>query len=267
MSNSPLITYTKISPNRTSPRNHEIDTISIHCTAGQGTAKSIVNLSHIANYDARNGVSCNYAIGCDGSIALCVEEKDRSWCTSSRSNDHRAITIEVSSDRQPPYAVTDSAYKSLINLLVDICMRNPGIKKLRWQGDPNLIGQVDKQNMTVHKWFAPKDCPGEYLYSRHDKIVAEVNERLGYLEVKPQRPTETKTEEVCEVELPILKKGSDNGYVKTVQILLNKYNNARLVEDGIFGTGTHNAVVTYQKSRKLDADGIVGPKTWAFLLK
>lgn len=178
MSNSSLATYKKISPNRTSPRNHAIDTISIHCAVCQKSAKDIVNLSHFVNYDASNGVSCNYAVGNDGSIAMCVEEKDRSWCTSSRENDHRAITIEVASDTKAPYKVTDKAYKALIELLVDICKRNK-IKKLLWKGDKSLIGQVDKQNMTVHRWFANKSCPGDYLYNLHGKIAEEVNKKLG----------------------------------------------------------------------------------------
>ena len=178
MSNSSLATYTKISPNRTSPRNHTIDTISIHCAVGQFTAKEILNLSHFVNYNSSSGVSCNYAVGKDGSIGLGVEEKDRSWCTSSRSNDHRAITIEVASDTTSPYAVTDKAYKALIELLVDICKRN-NIKELKWKADKSLIGQIDQQNMTVHRWFANKACPGDYLYNKHGEIAEEVNKRLG----------------------------------------------------------------------------------------
>lgn len=177
MSNSPLATYTRISPNRTSPRNHIIDTISIHCVVGQCTAKRILDMGHFVNYDPKNGASCNYAVGCDGSIGIGVEEKDRSWCTSSKSNDHRAITIEVASDTTPPYAVTDKAFAALIDLCVDICKRN-GIKELKWEGDKSLIGQVDRQNMTVHRWFANKACPGDYLYNRHGQIAKEVNARL-----------------------------------------------------------------------------------------
>lgn len=177
MSNSPLVSYTKISPNRTSPRNHKIDTISIHCAVGQFTAKEILNLSHFTKADSKNGSSCNYAIGCDGSIGMGVQEKDRSWCTSSRSNDHRAITIEVASDSKHPYKVTDKAYDALIDLLVDICKRND-IKELKWKANRNLIGRPEKQNMTVHRWFANKACPGDYLYKRHGQIASEVNAKL-----------------------------------------------------------------------------------------
>ena len=179
MSNSSLIEYTRLSPNKTSPRNHVIDTISIHCTAGgKTTAKQILDLSRFVNYDGTYGASCNYAIGYDGSIGLGVDEKDRSWCTSSSSNDHRAITIEVASDITKPHKVTDAAYRSLIALCVDICQRN-GIKELKWKADKSLIGQVDKQNMTVHRWFANKSCPGDYLYGLHGQIAAEVNSILN----------------------------------------------------------------------------------------
>ncbi len=174
MSNSKLVTYTRLSPHKNSPRNHVIDTITIHCIVGQWTAKQ--GCDYFATTD--RDCSANYVVGKDGSIGLSVEEKDRSWCSSSGSNDNRAVTIEVASDATHPYAVTDAAYKALVNLCVDICQRN-GIKELKWKADKSLIGQVDKQNMTVHRWFANKACPGDYLYNRHGQIAAEVNARLG----------------------------------------------------------------------------------------
>lgn len=177
MRNSPLVTCTRLSPNRTSPRNHAIDTITIHCTAGQGTARQILAQKAFTAYDPVKGYSCNYAVGLDGSIGLCVDEGDRSWCSSNRANDHRAVTIEVSSDRSHPYRVTGKAYEALIDLLVDICRRN-GIPRLLWRGDKRLVGQVDKQNMTAHRWFAAKACPGDHLYSRFGEIAARVNKRL-----------------------------------------------------------------------------------------
>lgn len=169
-----MVDFTKISPNKTSPRNHVIDTITIHCVVGQ---LSVESLGAGFATTARNA-SSNYGIGYDGRIGMYVEEKDRSWCSSNRNNDNRAITIEVASDNTYPYAVNEAAYKSLINLLVDICQRN-NIKNLLWQNDKSLIGQIDKQNMTVHRWFANTECPGEYLYSRHTQIASEVNARLG----------------------------------------------------------------------------------------
>ena len=172
--NSPLATYTNITKHRTINRNHIIDTITIHCFVGQVTAKQ--GCDYFAN--TTNECSANYVVGMDGSIGLSVPEKDRSWCSSNRENDNRAITIEVACDKFEPYAVTDAAYNSLINLCVDICKRN-GISKLLWKADKNLIGQPDKQNMTVHRWFANKSCPGDYLYTRLGKIAGTVNSKLG----------------------------------------------------------------------------------------
>jgi N-acetyl-anhydromuramyl-L-alanine amidase AmpD len=142
--------------------------------AGNMSAESCGNWMKKASTRA----SSNYGIDSNGRIGLYVEEKNGAWCTSSRSNDMRAITIEVANTvAQHPWPISDKAYKSLILLLVDICKRN-NIKQLLWQGDKDLIGQVDKQNMTVHRWFANKACPGDYLYNLHSQIAAEVNMQL-----------------------------------------------------------------------------------------
>lgn len=175
MSNSSLVRYTKLSPNCTKPRNHAIDTITIHCMAGN---LSIETCGEVFAPTSRQA-SSNYGIGSDGRIALYVDEANRSWCTSSASNDNRAVTIEVANNGgDPDWPVSDAAYAALLDLVTDICKRN-GIKALLWKGDKNLIGQVDKQNMTAHRWFAAKACPGNYLYNRHAAIVAEVNKRLN----------------------------------------------------------------------------------------
>lgn len=172
--NSGLVNYTKISPNRTSNRTHAIDTITIHCVVGQCSVETLGNVFAPTSRQA----SSNYGVGTDGRIGMYVEEKDRSWCSSSASNDHRAVTIEVASDTYAPYAVNDKAYAALINLVADICKRN-GIEELKWKADKSLIGQVDKQNMTVHRWFAATSCPGDYLYSRMGDIATKVNVKLG----------------------------------------------------------------------------------------
>ena len=125
--NSSLVNVTLLSPNHSGQRTHAIDTITIHCFVAQVTAQRGCEVFQPKDREA----SCNYVVGYDGSIGLCVEEKNRSWCTSSNSNDQRAITIEVASDNKEPYAVTDKAYNALIELVTDICRRN-GIAKLKW---------------------------------------------------------------------------------------------------------------------------------------
>jgi hypothetical protein len=180
--NSPLVSYTKISPNKTVGRNHSIDTITIHCVVGQCSVETLGNVFAPTSRQA----SSNYGVGVDGRIGMYVEEKDRSWCSSSGVNDNRAITIEVASDTTHPYAVNEKAYAALIELCADICKRN-GISELKWQADKSLIGQVDKQNMTVHRWFANKSCPGDYLYNRHYDIAEKVNAILKANEQEPEK--------------------------------------------------------------------------------
>lgn len=182
MSNSPLVSYTKISPNKTSPRNHKIDTVTIHCVVGQCSVETLGNIFAPTSRQA----SANYGIGVDGRVGMYVEEKDRSWCSSNAANDHRAVTIEVASDTTEPYAVNAKAYAALIDLLVDICQRN-GITKLVWSTNKaDRVNHKNGCNMTVHRDYANKSCPGTYLYERHAQIASEVNKRLGSTTTNPE---------------------------------------------------------------------------------
>lgn len=178
MSNSSLVSYTKISPNKTVNRNHKIDTITPHCVVGQLSVETIGSVFTSSSAQA----SSNYGIGSDGRIGMYVEEKDRSWCSSNAANDHRAVTIECASDTKGPYAINDKVFKSLINLCVDICKRN-GKNKLIWFGDKaKTLAYTPKSNemlITVHRWFANKACPGDYIYNRLGQIAAEVTKILN----------------------------------------------------------------------------------------
>lgn len=195
MSNSPLVSYTRISPNKNSPRNHAIDTITIHCVVGQCSVETLGNIFAPTSRQA----SSNYGIGFDGKIGMYVEEKDRSWCSSSGANDHRAITIEVASDTKHPYAVNDKAFAALIDLVTDICQRN-GIKKLVWSTNKaDRVNHRNGCNMTVHRDYANKSCPGDYLYNRHGQIADEVNKRLGSY----QEPVVEKDDQVEEKTLAV----------------------------------------------------------------
>ena len=174
MSNSSLVSYTRISPHKYSPRDHAIDTITIHCMAGN------LSLQTCGQIFQTRQASSNYGIDSAGQIALYVDESDGSWCSSSRSNDMRAVTIEVANDggAEIGWHVSDAALQSLIRLCADICRRN-GIDRLRWEGNPALIGQTNRQNMTVHRWFSNKACPGDYLFRRHPYIADSVNRLLN----------------------------------------------------------------------------------------
>lgn len=182
MAYSSLVTYKNETSKCTKPRNHKIDTITIHCYVGQVTAKEGVDYFATTTRDC----SANYVVGKDGSIGLSVDEANRSWCSSNSENDHRAVTIEVACEKTTPYTVTDKAYKSLIELVTDICKRN-NIEKLFWsENKEDRVNHRNGCNMTVHRDYADKSCPGEYLYSRHGEIAQLVNEKLCKVDKKEQ---------------------------------------------------------------------------------
>lgn len=178
MSNSPLVVYTKLSPNCNKPRNKKIDAIVVHHMAGNASVEVCGNIFANPSREA----SSNYGIGSDGRIAMYVEEANRSWCSSSGAIDHRAITIEVANDGgNPDWHVSDKAFESLVNLCADICKRN-GIEKLVYTGDKS-------GNLHMHKWYAATGCPGPYLGSKFPELAEKVNAILGKKEeVKQEEP-------------------------------------------------------------------------------
>ena len=173
--NSSLASVQILSPFKTNHEQRRIDTITIHHMAGNMSVESCGKLFQQKNKRA----SSNYGIGSDGRIAMYVEEKNASWCSSSTANDSRAITIEVANctGKEDGWKISNKAMESLINLVADICSRN-GIKKLLWENNPNLIGNVDRQNITLHRWFKDKDCPGAYIEANMNNIVRKVNDKL-----------------------------------------------------------------------------------------
>ena len=176
--NSKLVSYTKLSPNHSGQRTHSIDRITPHCVVGQLSCESICGCFTSPSRQA----SCNYGIDKDGKISLCVEEKNRSWCSSSNANNQRAVTIECASDMSELYAMNSAFYNSLVKLCTDICKRN-GKKKLLWFADKsktlNYTPKSDEMVFTVHRWFANKSCPGNWLYSRLGELAAKVTTELS----------------------------------------------------------------------------------------
>ena len=176
--NSSLVSYTKLSPNHSGQRTHSIDRITPHCVVGQCSVETLGSIFLPTSRQA----SCNYGIGVDGRVGMYVEEKNRSWCSSSSANDQRAVTIECASDTAEPYAFKDVVYQKLITLCVDICKRN-GKKKLLWLGDKDKTlsyePKSDEMVLTVHRWFANKSCPGSWMYARMSDLAAKVTAQLG----------------------------------------------------------------------------------------
>ena len=176
--NSSLTEYVKLSPNHSGQRVRAIDRITPHCVVGQCTAEGLGDWFSRTSTQA----SSNYGIDRDGRVGLYVEEKNRSWCTSSNANDQKAVTIECASDTSEPYWMNEKVYAKLIELCTDICRRN-GKKKLLWFADKNkslnYSPKRDEMLITVHRWFANKSCPGNWLYARLGDLATKVTAKLG----------------------------------------------------------------------------------------
>ena len=170
MSDCSFVDLTCISPNCNRPRKYAVSKITPHHMAGNLT------LEQIAAMEAKPSrqMSSNYAISSDGGIALLCHEADRSWCSSSPANDHRAITVEVANDQiGGQWHVSDAALEALVKLCVDICQRNPALKNgLNYTGDA-------RGNLTKHSYFTSTACPGPYLGGKFSWLAEEVNKRLA----------------------------------------------------------------------------------------
>ena len=208
--NSPLVSYTKLSPNHSGQRTHSIDRITPHCVVGQCSVETLGNIF----YPSSRQASCNYGIGVDGRVGMYCEEKNRSWCSSSNANDQRAITIECASDTNHPYAFKDIVYNKLIELCVDICKRN-GKTKLLWLGDKDKTlaynPAANEMVLTVHRWFANKSCPGDWMYQRMGDLAAKVTAKLGgATTTEPEKPVSNGTLYRVQVGAYSKKENADN---------------------------------------------------------
>lgn len=191
MSNSSLVTYTKLSPNNSGKRNHVIDTITIHHMAGN---LSVQKCGELFANPARKG-SSNYGVN-HNEVGLYVDEANRAWTSSNGTNDNRAITIETANDGgAPDWHVADDTLETLIKLCADICKRN-GIAKLVWSDNKNdRVNHLNGCNMTIHSDFAATACPGPYLKSKMAYIAERVNEIITGGQPTPQptpEPTPSK---------------------------------------------------------------------------
>lgn len=210
--NSSLVSFAQLSPNHSGQRTHAIDRITPHCVVGQC---SVETLGRIFLPTSRQA-SCNYGIGEDGRVGMYVEEKNRSWCSSSNANDQRAVTIECASDTTAPYAFKDVVYQKLITLCIDICKRN-GKKKLLWLGDKdktlNYSPAADEMVLTVHRWFANKSCPGDWMYARMGDLATKVTAALGTTAAPPEEPEAAPTAKAsCDASKVIAIAAAEIGY-------------------------------------------------------
>ena len=203
MSNSPLVQYTALSPNNSGKRTQEITKITPHHMAGVLSAETCGSIFAPSSRQA----SSNYGIGNDGKVGMYVAEDCRAWTSSSAWNDQRSVTIEVSnSSTGGEWPIGDAAWKVLVNLCVDICRRNPGIKRADGRQGLNYTG--DKYgSLTEHEMFANTNCPGPWLHSRMRQLADEVNAVLDGAPVPNPSPAPSTDAPSIEELAEMMKRG------------------------------------------------------------
>ncbi len=163
MSKSSLVQVTipAYSGNYTKGRSgKKIEAITIHHMAGILTAEQCGKLFQA---QGRNG-SSHYGIGNNGKIGQYVDESNTAWTNSNFDSNCKSVTIETSNcENGGQWKVSDKALNSLIKLVADIGKRN------------NLGTLVKGKNVTWHSMYTSTACPGPYLLSKMDYIVAEAN--------------------------------------------------------------------------------------------
>lgn len=249
MSNSSLVSVTKYSPNHSGERTEPISRITPHCVVGQLSAD---RLGDVFLPESRKA-SSNYGIGKDGEIGLYVNESEICWCSSSSDNDKKSVCIECASDLKAPYAMNSKVYSSLITLCVDICKRNNKTKLIWIDDKEKALSYKCKDNemlITVHRWFAAKSCPGDWLYSRLGNLAAEVTRQLNSKE-EPAKPTTLYKVQVGAYSIygnaaNMLKKIQNDGYTDA---FITKFGNLHKVQVGAYSV-KKNADAMLKKVQK-----------------
>lgn len=257
--NSNLASYIDNSSTNFNERTKSISKITIHIAAGSVTLDGLSRTMH----DSSREVSWNYGIDDNGKIGLYIPEKYRAWTSSSQENDNVAVTIEVSNTvAKYPWPISDAAYSALLNLCEDICRRN-NIPALNYTG--NKSG-----NLTMHRWFSNKECPGDYLAAKFSDIAKQVNARLKKKKISSFL-TNPETSESTSAGDAFLGTTADiasmvdytsfTPYIATISPSVKSFDGAKLKDLGVVGvainSGTYFDSVHIQnstyRSQNLDA--------------
>lgn len=260
MSNSKLITatYKAHSNNYSKGRSgRKIEKVTIHHMAGVLSAKQCGSIFQNGSRKA----SSNYGIGKNGEIALFVDEANTSYADANWDSNCKSVTIECSNNKTGgDWTVSDTVLNSLIKLIADIFKRN------------NLGKAVKGKNITWHSMYSATACPGNYLRSKMDYIVDEVNRKLEgkpSKPAKPENPKEPKIDEDGKWGPDTTKKaqevfGTTVDGIVTDQYLCYKLQNPGLIafewksNPSNYGSELIRAI---QKKVGANVDGHIGPET------
>jgi hypothetical protein len=227
-----------------------INGVVIHHVAGTN------GLNYVANANVRNSHP-TYHISNAGAVTGIVNPTRRPYSTGG-TPDPSAVTFEIdNSSTGGDWPVSDAALNALIDVIVYHASQSPRAnqgfalnEKARTQSEFFIAW---------HSQYKATACPGPYVTSKLDYIVAECNKRASGKPAKPSKPTTPTTPTKPKLG-KWLRNGSTGDTVKYLQAALGD-----LKVDGVFGPLTEKAVRKFQKQQKIQVDGVVGPQTWSRL--
>ena len=178
----------------------------------------------------------------------------------SGNNTH--IAFEICEDGLKDSVYFNKVYQEAVELTAMLCEM--------FNLDPLADGVVIDHSEGYDRGIASNHGDVMHWFQKHGKSMYTFRKDVNNLIKKtvPEKEPEPVEKEVGEVNLSMLRKGSNGASVKALQILLigNGYSCGTYGADGEFGSATDNAVRIYQKAHGLVVDGIVGPATWKKLL-
>lgn len=269
---SSLTNFEKLSPNRNKPRNMPVCRLTPHHVAGNLTALATLSLDKFQTYNPTNGSSSNYAIGSDGQIGLGVEETNRAWTSSSSTNDHQAITVEISNDGgAPDWKMSDDAINAWLDLATDICQFY-GFSKVNYKEKPSNItiakvenwiktwAKDDEMIVTLHNWYSATACPGPYFMAQLPWLVYEMNKRLSGSIATPFVGGVSKIpddDEIITVPDANIKSISEIA----AEVIAGKWGNGPVREKNLTAAGYDYAIVQAEVNRQLGVKTEIIPPT------
>jgi peptidoglycan hydrolase-like protein with peptidoglycan-binding domain len=234
-----------------SRKGQAINGVVIHHVAGTN------GLSYVANANSRNSHP-TYHIANSGAVTGIVNPERRPYSTGG-DPDSSAVSFEIdNSSVGGDWPISPAALEALIDVIVfhaSISPRaNRGFAK-------NIKNQVQREFFIAwHQQYVATACPGPFVISQLDYIVAECNRRASQAvaPVAPVIPTPPPA-----IKKPTLvkwlRRGSTGLNVVYLQGALG------LKRDGQFGPITEARVRQFQREQGIKVDGVVGWVTWGRL--
>lgn len=176
--------------------------------------------------------------------------KQRTGLYFLRNTNKTAILIEV----------------CFVDSVADVNLYKANFEKICQAIARSLIGNITTSAPATNTPVATAPTPAPSGNAWVKKLQSELNAQ-GFRDSNGNKLVVdgiagSKTLSAC----PTLKVGAQGNITKLLQEKLTSLGYGTNGVDGIFGNGTKNAVIKYQKSKGLSSDGIVGQNTWRKLL-